>query len=244
MKIARMMVAKAKSIVVLTGAGISAESGIPTFRDAQTGLWAKHSPEELATSEAFERNPGLVWSWYAHRRAVVKLVQPNAGHYALVKMALNREFTLITQNVDSLHQRAGSQNVLELHGSILRAKCFTEGKIFHKWPETDKIPKCDCGAYLRPDVVWFGESLAKETLDKAFEVAQKCDLFISIGTSSLVQPAALLPLIAIKQGAQLLEINKEETSLTKYATHAVQGSSGILLPMIMGMWKYRLDVLK
>jgi NAD-dependent deacetylase len=162
----------AKSLVVLTGAGVSAESGIPTFRDAQMGLWVRYRAEDLATPEAFLRNPKLVWDWYIWRKRLVMEVQPNAGHYALAEIENHLDaFTLITQNVDGLHQRAGSCNVLELHGNILRTKCFDEGVIVDQGEEAEAVPPhCPyCGGLLRPDVVWFGELLPADVLQRAIE---------------------------------------------------------------------------
>lgn len=162
--------AGARSVTVLTGAGVSAESGVPTFRDAQTGLWAKYNPEDLATPRAFRSNPRLVWEWYAWRRKLVAEAKPNPAHFALVELERQvPEFHLVTQNVDGLHQRAGSQRVIELHGNITRTKCFDEGTIISKWTETGDVPpKCpDCGGLLRPDVVWFEEPLPEEEISLA-----------------------------------------------------------------------------
>ncbi|MFN8455606.1 MAG: NAD-dependent deacylase [Anaerolineae bacterium] len=208
---------QAQCVTVLTGAGISAESGVPTFRDAQTGLWAKYSPEELATPRAFRRNPKLVWEWYAWRRELVSQAQPNPGHMALAELEkFVPTFTLITQNVDGLHQRAGSHNVIELHGNINRTKCFEEGVIIDAWPPTAETPPpCPrCGSHLRPDVVWFGENLPPQALEAAIKAAHTCDVFLSIGTSGVVHPAASLPFYALQTGATLVEINPDETPLT------------------------------
>jgi NAD-dependent deacetylase len=226
----------AQYVVVLTGAGISAESGVPTFRDAQTGLWAKYSPEELATPQAFRRNPKLVWEWYAWRRELVAQAEPNPGHLALAELERRLpKFTLITQNVDGLHQRASSRNVIELHGNIHRIKCFDEGRIIDSWPPTAEVPpRCPhCGGYLRPDVVWFGETLPPPALQAAFEAAQQGDLFFSIGTSGLVQPAASLPYEALRRGVTVVEINPDETSLTAGATYALRRPAGQILPAIV-----------
>jgi NAD-dependent deacetylase len=226
----------ARYVVVLTGAGVSAESRIPTFRDAQTGLWAKYSPEELATPQAFRRNPKLVWEWYAWRRELVTQAKPNPGHLALAELEqCMPKFTLITQNVDGLHQRAGSRNVIELHGNINRTKCFDEGDIIDSWPPTTELPpRCPrCGGYLRPDVVWFGESLPQEALTVAFMAAEQCDLFLSIGTSALVQPAASLPLVALEQDAVVVEINPDTTPLTPWVTHVLRGPAGQVLPALV-----------
>jgi len=232
---------KAKKIVVLTGSGISAESGVPTFRDAQAGLWAQYRPEELATPQAFLRNPALVWEWYEWRRDLVVKAKPNLGHDYLVIMEKQApEFVLITQNVDGLHQQAGSQNVIELHGNIHRNKCSREGTIMEISPPAGEIPpRCkNCGAYLRPDVVWFNESLPPYAIQFAWEAAQNCDIFFSIGTSSLVQPAASLPMIAHERGAAVVEINIAETPLSTYATFALTGSAGqILQNLVKRTWQ-------
>jgi NAD-dependent deacetylase len=230
----------AERVAVLTGAGISAESGVPTFRDAQTGLWAHYDPEELATPQAFRRDPRLVWQWYAWRRELVSGAAPNAGHYALAELAGHvPAFTLITQNVDGLHQQAGSRQVVELHGNIHRTKCFADGRVVDAWPATDRIPPpCPhCGALLRPDVVWFGENLPLEALQTAVSAAESCDLFLSVGTSALVHPAASLPLLARRHGATVAEINLEPTPLTAEVDVAWHGPAGRLLPaLIQAAW--------
>jgi NAD-dependent deacetylase len=220
---------------VLTGAGISAESGIPTFRGAQTGLWAQYRPEDLATPLAFRRNPGLVWEWYAWRRELVKKAQPNPGHLSLVKLGtIFKEFTLITQNVDSLHQRAGSQQVIELHGNISRIKCADEGVVILDWEGlVGSPPHCpSCGGLLRPDIVWFGEMLPPHGLNQAIRAAENCQIFFSIGTSSTVEPAASLPYIALEHGAKIVEINPDRTKLTTSAHYSFQGNAGEILPAI------------
>lgn len=225
----------AKSVAVLTGAGVSAESGVPTFRDAQTGLWAKFRPEELATPRAFRRNPKLVWEWYEWRRQRVGSVQPNPGHFALAEMEkLFSDFHLITQNVDGLHQRAGSRNVIELHGNITRTKCFEEGTIVESWPKTDDVPpKCPtCGGLLRPDVVWFEEPLPEREIDLAMRATAECDVFLSVGTSTVVYPAASLPFEALWNGATVIEINPQSTPFTHKAHFALQGAAGVMLPRL------------
>jgi NAD-dependent deacetylase len=227
---------QAERVAVLTGAGISAESGVPTFRDAQTGLWAQYEPEELATPHAFRRRPRLVWEWYAWRRKLVGQAAPNAGHYALVEIERRVPwFTLVTQNVDGLHQQAGSARVIELHGNIHRTKCFADGRIVDSWPAAAEMPPpCPhCGAHLRPDVVWFGESLPAEALETAVTAAEQCRLFLSIGTSALVQPAASLPLIARRSGATVVEINLEPTPLTPEVDVSWHGPAGELLPALL-----------
>lgn len=226
----------AKSVVVLTGAGVSAESGVPTFRDAQTGLWAKFDPQELATREAFERNPKMVWEWYAYRRELTARAEPNAGHYALAELeGRASNFTLVTQNIDGLHQRAGSRNMLELHGNIHRNKCFQEDVRISRWIDSgEEPPRCPrCNSYLRPDVVWFGEMLPPIELDEAFRAAGECDVFLSIGTSGVVEPAASLPFIALQKGAIVIEVNPDATPLSNAATFRLAGPSGLVMPKLV-----------
>ena len=206
----------ARHVVVLTGAGMSAESGIPTFRDAQTGIWEKYRPEELATPAAFASNPGRVWQWYEERRRAVRAASPHAGHQALVTLeSLVPNLSVVTQNVDGLHQLAGSRDVTELHGNILRSKCHISGRpISAQWlADSSQTPPPSpyvSGGYARPDVVWFGEVLPREALEAAMEAAALCDFCLSVGTTSLVQPAASLPLVALEHGAALVEINPAE----------------------------------
>lgn len=238
--LAREALSRAKSIAVLTGAGISAESGIPTFRDALTGLWEKFTPEQLATPDAFLANPKLVWEWYQWRREKVADARPNPGHAALVDLerkciARDANFTLITQNVDGLHQLAGNRNVIELHGNIRRVKCFDNHHPIEFWDATGEIPpRCPkCGSMLRPDVVWFGESLPEDALDAAMRAARNCDVFLSIGTSAVVEPAASMPYAARNTGAMVIEINSESTPLTGAAQISLRGMAGVLLPQIV-----------
>jgi NAD-dependent deacetylase len=221
---------------VLTGAGISAESGLATFRDAQTGLWARYDPRELATPSAFARNPKLVWDWYAWRRGCVAAAQPNAGHLALVEIERRaRDFLLITQNVDGLHQRAGSRQVVELHGSISRVKCSREGTVVEHWTAPpDEVPRCaNCGAFLRPDVVWFEEMLPGGALAAAEDAARRCDVLLVIGTSAEVYPAAGLPMLARERGARVVEINPKPTPLSAMADYVLRGSAGSLLSALV-----------
>lgn len=229
-----------KHVTVLTGAGISAESGIPTFREAQTGLWAQYEPTELATPDAFRRNPKLVWDWYAWRRELVAKAKPNPGHFALAEMEKRApSFALITQNVDGLHQRAGSTNVIELHGNLARVKCSREGRVFETWPMTgERPPRCpDCGAYLRPDVVWFNETLPMDALQAAYDNTGAAEVFFSIGTSSVVQPAASLPIAALRNGAIVVEINPVPTSLSSQMTFVLEGKAGEVLPtLVQTIW--------
>jgi NAD-dependent deacetylase len=227
----------AHKVTVLTGAGISAESGIPTFRDAMTGLWARFRPEELATPEAFQRNPKLVWDWYSWRRERVAQAQPNAGHRALVELeARQPSFLLVTQNVDGLHARAGSRHVVELHGNIARTKCFDCARLAD---ETDlrgdaTPPRCRyCGGMLRPDVVWFGEMLPEDALEQAMRAARECDVLLSVGTSTVVEPAASLPFVALQSGACVVEVNPDPTPLTPSADFVLAGSAATMLPALL-----------
>lgn len=234
------LIRSSNHLVVLTGAGVSQESGLRTFRDAQTGLWAQYKPNELASPEAFRRDPKLVWDWYTWRREAVKGVRPNAGHYALVEMEKHLpHFTLITQNVDGLHRMAGSQTVLELHGNIQRVRCADCYTFTEVWgDDSEYVPRCTvCGGLLRPDVVWFGESLPREQLEAAVEAARSCDVFFSIGTSGVVQPAASLAFAAHNRGAVVVEINAEPTPLTSKADYTLQGRSGEILPQfVKAVW--------
>jgi NAD-dependent deacetylase len=226
----------AYSVAVLTGSGISAESGVPTFRDAQTGLWARYDPMELATPEAFTRDPRLVWEWYAWRRKLVEGASPNPGHEALAELERRvPEFALMTQNVDGLHRRAGSQRVIELHGNIMLSKCSREGVVVESRTDDPEVPPtCShCGALLRPDVVWFGEMLPREAFEEALMAARNCDLFFAIGTSSLVQPAASLPFEALRGGVSVVEVNPDETPLTRHVEYGLQGRAGELLPALV-----------
>ena len=230
--------AGAKTVAVLTGAGISAESGVPTFRGVD-GLWRKYRAEDLATPAAFARDPHLVWEWYRWRRQRMAAVSPNPGHVALARLAARfPAFTLVTQNVDGLHVRAGSTGVLELHGNIWRDRCT--GRPPHRAEhragepgaveEGGRVPKCHCGAPMRPDVVWFGEGLPEEALEAAVEAFERAQVALVIGTSSLVFPAAALPRMAQRAGATLIEINPEQTPLSAEAHLALRGPSGVILP--------------
>ncbi|OHB95068.1 MAG: NAD-dependent protein deacylase [Planctomycetes bacterium RIFCSPLOWO2_02_FULL_50_16] len=242
---------KAGSCVVLTGAGISAESGIPTFRDAQTGLWSRFNPQELATPEGFRANPGRVWEWYEYRRGIIKKARPNPAHYALARLEslFLENFWLITQNIDGLHAMAGSKNIIELHGNIFRNKCFQCGapvELTEKSVSDERVssvtssgtrkvegipPKClRCGGYVRPDVVWFNESLPEECINKSMELSSRCDIFFVIGTSAAVYPAAHLPMAAKRGGACVLEINTDPTPVTDYADFTLLGKAGEILP--------------
>ena len=229
-------IARARHVCVSTGAGISAESGIPTFRDAQEGLWARYDPMDLATPEGFERDPELVWRWYEWRRELIRRAEPNAGHHALVALAGRvPALTLVTQNVDGLHQRAGSTGVIEYHGNILRDRCTVEQVVVERSRlASGSLPRCAaCGGLLRPDVVWFGEMIPRTALLAADAAAEDCDLFLSIGTSSLVYPAAGLAETALRRGATVIEVNPNPTDLSERATLCLRGPSGRLLPDLL-----------
>ncbi len=229
---------RSTKVSALTGAGVSRESGVPTFRD-KDGLWQKFKPEELANMDAFLRNPDLVWGWYEHRRQVLRDIEPNPGHYALAEMEkLFPSFTLITQNVDGLHQRAGSNRVVEIHGNIMRSFCVSCGK-FASFEHLESVVEahqaiCDaCGGRLRPDVVWFGEMLPVEAYEKAQAAARDCDLFFTIGTSGVVYPAAGLPLLARESGAYVVEINPERTEISPFVDEVLSGTSAQILPALL-----------
>jgi NAD-dependent deacetylase len=227
---------KAERVVVLTGAGVSAESGVPTFRQAQTGLWERYRAEDLATPQAFQRNPRLVWEWYTWRRRLIRNAQPNPAHYALVELERRiQQFTLVTQNVDDLHRQAGSKKIIELHGNIFRTVCFLNRHPIEHWLEEDEtLPRCPlCGSHLRPDVVWFGETLPVLALDEAWRAASNCQVFLSIGTSGLVQPAASLPYLALDQGSLLVEVNPDETPLSQRSDFVIRGQAGVVLPALV-----------
>lgn len=259
----REYVDSASRICVLTGAGISAECGIPTFRDSQTGYWARFDPSELATPEAFEANPARVWSWYTARRQALRRVDPGPGHLALVRMeGYADRVTVVTQNVDGLHHRAGSSHILDIHGNLLRVRCNNGCVAYHRdeqSPEAQavfagdmaaafaaeaaerdedfnevEVPRCPrCGEYLRPDVIWFGEMLPTKRLEAAFAEAERCDLFFTIGTSAQVQPAASLPRIAVDRGIPVIEINPEATPLSDRVTISLRAGAGEILSRVL-----------
>ena len=239
------LLAASNHLAVLTGAGISKESGVPTFRDAMDGLWAKYDPTQLATPTAFRRNPKLVWDWYTYRRELVAKAAPNAGHHALATLEdLLPEVVIITQNVDGFHQAVGSTDVICLHGDIRRNKCFANcqgdptlvelSEVKH-WAAENGPPICPrCqNAYLRPDVVWFEESLPTEALYRANQVARSADVMLVIGTSGIVYPAAMLPAVSKHQGAVLLEINPVASAVTTLANHHIAAPAGEALPLIV-----------
>jgi NAD-dependent deacetylase len=226
----------ANSVAVLTGAGISAEVGVPTFRDAQTGLWARWRPEDLATPQAFQRNPRLVWDWYLWRRELVRDAEPGAGHIALAEMERRiPRFHLSTQNVDGLHRRAGSRNVSELHGNLFRDLCAYEGTEVEPPVRSDEAPpRCPrCGGPVRPGVVWFGEPLPASSMREAQEAALGSDIYLVVGTSGLVHPAAELPGVARRAGAFVVEINPESTPLTDSVDLSLRGRAGDALSSLL-----------
>ncbi|MCB0216631.1 MAG: NAD-dependent deacylase [Chloroflexi bacterium] len=231
---------EARGIVVLTGAGVSAESGIPTFREAGSGRWAGVDPETVATRTAFRRDPQRVWDWYAERRARIDRAQPNPAHRALVELERrSAAFLLVTQNVDGLHRAAGSRALIELHGNIHRLRCFDEDRALTESEAaagdgTERPPRCPrCGGRLRPDVVWFGEPLDPRSLERVWRALGSCDLFLSVGTSGWVEPAASLAREAGARGARLVEINPEPTPLTSRVDHCLRGLAGDRLPRLV-----------
>lgn len=242
---AAALVADAERVTVLTGAGMSQESGVPTFRDAQTGLWAQYDPAELATPEAFYTHPARVFGWYLWRFRLARAVEPHAGHFALASLAERfDDFTLVTQNVDGLHRRAGSRDPVELHGSLETFRCADRGHPFDVsgleglgGPAPGEVPPpaCPhCGSPVRPAVVWFGEVLPVEALERAWAAVQRCDALLVVGTSSVVYPAAALPEIALRRSVPVVEINPERTPLTAHATLWWPGSAATTLPMLDG----------
>lgn len=231
----------AERACVSTGAGMSAESGVPTFRDAQTGLWARFKPEDLATPDAFTRDPKFVWAWYRERRRLLRQIDPHEGHRILAEWEQRVDaFTLVTQNVDGLHHRAGSHNVIELHGRLDVARCVDCAREVHGLDDLGEDPRCACGARLRPGVVWFSEALPEGALECAFEAARMCDVMLVIGTSGVVQPAASLADAAKAYGARVVEINPDATPLTALADIHLDSGCREALQAIESAWR-RLD---
>lgn len=227
----------AEKIVFVTGAGISQESGIPTFRGAD-GLWRKYDAMKLATIEAFYENPKLVWEWYEERRNNIMAAKPNPGHYAIAELERIKSVHVLTQNIDGLHQRAGSIKVYELHGSIIMVKCtvcdFKDATMsnFSQVP-----PVCTCGSILRPDVVWFGEQLPQTVWQEAMRHASSCDVMVVVGTSLSVSPANLLPAYARQNGATLVEINPEETLMSQEMDLSIRSSAAKALPRLLATFR-------
>ncbi|MBX9691054.1 MAG: NAD-dependent deacylase [Cyanobacteria bacterium] len=233
-KIARFL-KDAQKVTVLSGAGVSKESGIPTFRDAQTGLWAKYDPHQLATPEGFLKDPPLVWQWYDYRRKLLRDAKPNAGHYAIVDLEkLVPQVVVVTQNVDGLHQKAGSTDVIELHGNITQFICFDNQ---HEQSDIsmglDSPPVCSCGSLIRPAVVWFGESLPSRAMTRGFVEAERSQVILVVGTSALVQPAASIPFAGAGKGAKIVDVNPEETPITELSSAVLRGPSGQMLPQVV-----------
>lgn len=224
-----------RTVTILTGSGISADSGVPTFRDVREGLWARYRPEDLASPEAFERDPDTVWQWYRARRRELAAVEPNAGHRALAELQDRLpDLRLITQNVDGLHQRAGHRGVTEFHGNLLGNRCHREGRLVQVDDATDTPPACPhCGGPVRPAVVWFGEAIPEEALTDATTAARHCDLFLAVGTSAVVQPAAGLADLARDHGARIAEINPEQTPLSAGVDFSIQARAADALPEIV-----------
>jgi NAD-dependent deacetylase len=234
----REVLRKADRVAVLTGAGISAESGVPTFRGGG-GLWRNYRATDLATPQAFSRDPGLVWEFYSWRRDLISKVTYNAAHKALVDLeGLVPHFTLITQNVDGLHLLAGSRNLLEIHGNLWKVRCTTCHEItLDRSADLGPLPKCrSCGGLLRPHVVWFGESLDPSLLSRAVDASRTCEVMLVIGTSAVVQPAASLALEARSGGAVLAEINLEQTPQSHLMDVALQGKAGDIVPRLVESW--------
>ena len=230
--------AGASRVVVYSGAGVSKESGIPTFRDPGEGLWARYDPMQLATAEAYERDPAFVWRWYMDRFGQIEAARPNPGHVAIADLERIVPLTVVTQNIDGLHQRAGSSDVIELHGSALRFKCvggrhggFSLADVAGSDEAPPRCPRC--ADLIRPDVVWFGEALPGEALDRALAVAAECDAVIAVGTSGVVYPAALVPATAYQAGAALIDVNPEPDAFAEAADWFLQGPGGTVLPRLV-----------
>ena len=226
-----------RKIVFVTGAGISQESGIPTFR-GKDGYWRKYDPMKLASIDAFYDDPKLVWEWYEDRRKNILDVKPNEGHFAISQMEEFKDVVVLTQNIDGLHQRSGSTNVLELHGSIIRIKCTVCDFIDNITENFESLPpKCKCGSMLRPDVVWFGEPLPQNIWQSAIKEASICDVMIIVGTSLVVSPANTLPVYAKQNGAILIEVNPEKTVMSNDMDLSIQATSAEVLPKILSIFK-------
>ncbi|SFD41729.1 NAD-dependent deacetylase [Pseudomonas citronellolis] len=234
---------QARHLVVFTGAGVSAESGIPTFRDALSGLWQRFDPAQLATPEAFAEDPALVWGWYEWRRMKVLAAQPNPAHRAIAELAARvPRLSLVTQNVDDLHERAGSPAAIHLHGSLHQPRCVACGRVHDglstslREPEEGRRlepPRCvHCGERVRPGVVWFGEMLPEAALEEAFAAAGACDCLLSIGTSGVVQPAAMIPQLAAESGAVVAHVNPQPVSVRGPRQFSLEGPAGVVLPAL------------
>ncbi len=232
---ARKVYREKNRVCVLTGAGVSSESGVPTFR-GEDGLWRNYNPMELATFEAFNRDPLLVWEWYQWRRQLIRKCEPNPSHRAIFQMENDKEhFLLITQNVDGLHKKAGSSKVVEIHGNIWDVKCIACDYVFTMDQDFENLPPVcdDCGSFLRPNVVWFGETIPQESLEKSMDALSSCDLLIVAGTSGYVQPAASFAQIALRNRAAVIEVNIEKTPNAALVDHFFVGKSGEILPSLI-----------
>ena len=226
-----------RKIVFVTGAGISQESGIPTFR-GKDGHWRKYDPMKLASIDAFYDNPKLVWEWYEDRRKNILAAKPNEGHFAISQMEEFKDVIVLTQNIDGLHQRSGSTNVLELHGSIIRIKCTVCDFVDNITENFESLPpKCKCGSMLRPDVVWFGESLPQDIWQSAIKEASVCDVMVIVGTSLVVSPANILPVYAKQNGAILIEVNPEKTVMSNDMAISIRATSVEVLPKMLSIFK-------
>jgi NAD-dependent deacetylase len=237
--------AGARRVVVFTGAGISAESGVPTFRDALTGLWERYDAQALATPQAFDDDPDLVWGWYEWRRCLIERVHPNAGHRAVATIETRAPHTVVvTQNVDDLHERAGSSAPIHLHGSLFTPRCAdcsrpAEPGPAHEPEEGRRLapPRCGCGGAIRPGVVWFGEALPEEALEEAVQAATDCDVLLTVGTSGLVYPAAEIPKVASMFGGTVIQVNPQPTPLDAVAGINLHGTAATVLPeLVSAAW--------
>jgi len=235
------LLADARRLVVTTGAGMSKESGVPTFRDAPNALWANYDPDDLATRAGFARDPALVWRWYAERRRMIAQTVPHAGHRAIAAMPrLFEAFLLLTQNIDNLHTEAGSDDVVELHGNIFRFKCFENNHPASAKDTEGEPPRCTCGSFLRPDVVWFGETLDPHHIDRAYAALATCDAILVVGTSGLVYPVAGFPAVARDAGARVIEINPEPSGITPIAdVFVAAGARDTLPPLVDALQRRR-----
>jgi NAD-dependent deacetylase len=232
---AARILSRVERLVVSTGAGVSKESGIPTFREGPSALWGEFDPEELATPEGFLRQPEVVWRWYAERRRMIAAAEPNPGHRAIAE--LERwipSVVVVTQNIDDLHRKAGSSRIVELHGNIFRYVCFDRGHPFREHPIPEEgPPRCHCGSMIRPAVVWFGEALPEKAVAEALAEIERCDAMLVVGTSGVVFPAASYPLIAKQRGATIVAVNLEPTPITEIADLFLRGPSGEILPRVV-----------
>ena len=229
------ILARARSLVVSTGAGISKESGIPTFRDAPNSLWENFDPMQLATREGFESDPALVWRWYTDRRKMIAKAKPNPGHKAVAELeSLIDTVVVVTQNIDNLHREAGSTDIIEVHGNIFRYKCLDREHPIESLPKGSDIPpRCECGSFIRPAVVWFGEMLPEDAIARSYRTLSNCDTLLVVGTSGTVFPAAGFPAVAKQAGAKVIEVNPEETPVTLDADVFLRGPAGEVLPELV-----------